>query len=181
MTINDAVSNILMKSKECKTCEPTVIKHSSIAPIPLPKLYRSRSFLFTSTLLSMAGLGIYELNSVGSQAQVIRAYQTMMEVDRAEVEIRSVQKNGEIFDRKIVLVKAYDENQQFVGHYSFTQDISSCREVDRLKDEFVSVVSHELRIPLTSIAGALDIVSSGILQREHLTNAMSKYTEARLR
>ena len=98
------------------------------------------------------------------RSKAIRAYKTMMEDDRAEVEIRSARKNGEIFDRKIVLVKAYDENQQFVGHYSFTQDISSRREVDRLKDEFVSVVSHELRTPLTSIAGALDLLSSGILQ-----------------
>jgi PAS domain S-box-containing protein len=106
----------------------------------------------------------WQLIITEDRSKAIRAYQTMMDVDRAEVEIRSVRKNGQIFDRKIVLVKAYDENQQFVGHYSFTQDISSCREVDRLKDEFVSVVSHELRTPLTSIAGALDIVSSGILQ-----------------
>ena len=98
------------------------------------------------------------------RGKAIRAYQTMMETDRAEVEISATRKNGETFDREIVLVKAYDENQQFVGHYCFTQDISSRREVDRLKDEFVSVVSHELRTPLTSIAGALDLVSSGILK-----------------
>ena len=96
--------------------------------------------------------------------KAIRAYQTMMQVDRAEVEISAMRKNGEIFDCKIVLVKAYDENQKFVGHYCCTQDISRRREVDRLKDEFVSVVSHELRTPLTSIAGALDLVSSGILE-----------------
>ena len=96
--------------------------------------------------------------------KAVCAYQTMMETNRAEVEVSAARKNGETFDRKIVLVKAYDENQQFVGHYCFTQDISSRREVDRLKDEFVSVVSHELRTPLTSIAGALDLVSSGILE-----------------
>ncbi len=98
------------------------------------------------------------------RAKAMSAYQTMMENDRAEVEICGARKNGEIFDRKIVFVKAYNENQQFVGHYGFTQDISSRREVDCLKDEFISVVSHELRTPLTSIAGALDLVSSGILQ-----------------
>ena len=38
------------------------------------------------------------------------------------------------------------------------QDISRLREVDRLKDEFVSIVSHELRTPLTSIRGAVQLV-----------------------
>ncbi|HEX4912369.1 MAG TPA: histidine kinase dimerization/phospho-acceptor domain-containing protein, partial [Vicinamibacterales bacterium] len=38
------------------------------------------------------------------------------------------------------------------------QDISRLREVDRLKEEFVSIVSHELRTPLTSIRGSIQLV-----------------------
>jgi len=45
------------------------------------------------------------------------------------------------------------------------RDISERREVERLKDEFVSVVSHELRTPLTSIRGALGLLDSGVLDR----------------
>jgi PAS domain S-box-containing protein len=112
----------------------------------------------------LVGQEWWKLIIAGDRSKAMSAYQTMMEIDRAEVEVCGARKNGDIFDRKIVLVKAYDENQQFVGHYGFTQDISSRREVDCLKDEFISVVSHELRTPLTSIAGALDLVSSGILQ-----------------
>jgi PAS domain S-box-containing protein len=38
------------------------------------------------------------------------------------------------------------------------QDISRLREVDKMKDEFVSIVSHELRTPLTSIRGSVQLV-----------------------
>lgn len=41
------------------------------------------------------------------------------------------------------------------------QDVTQRREIDRMKNEFVSVVSHELRTPLTSIRGALGLLASG--------------------
>ena len=43
------------------------------------------------------------------------------------------------------------------------RDVTERREIERLKDEFVSVVSHELRTPLTSIRGALGLLDSGVL------------------
>jgi PAS domain S-box-containing protein len=45
---------------------------------------------------------------------------------------------------------------------AMARDISERKEVDRLKDEFVSTVSHELRTPLTSIKGALGLIKSGV-------------------
>ncbi|GAA4415067.1 hypothetical protein GCM10023169_01060 [Georgenia halophila] len=41
------------------------------------------------------------------------------------------------------------------------RDMTQRREVDRLKNEFVSVVSHELRTPLTSIRGSLGLLVGG--------------------
>ncbi|GAB4368859.1 MAG: hypothetical protein Kow00121_08280 [Elainellaceae cyanobacterium] len=94
------------------------------------------------------------------------AYQHMLKEGKAEIEARGIRKDGSIFDKQLVLVKADDRQQQFVGHYCFVKDISDRREIERMKDRFVAVVSHELRTPLTSISAALDLLAGGVLQSQ---------------
>ncbi|HEY8357873.1 MAG TPA: histidine kinase dimerization/phospho-acceptor domain-containing protein, partial [Ramlibacter sp.] len=42
------------------------------------------------------------------------------------------------------------------------QDISDRKRLERIKDEFTAMVSHELRSPLTAIQGALQLLQSGM-------------------
>ena len=41
------------------------------------------------------------------------------------------------------------------------RDAAGRREIERLKDDFISTVSHELRTPLTSVVGSLGLLRSG--------------------
>jgi PAS domain S-box-containing protein len=50
---------------------------------------------------------------------------------------------------------------RFQGKYTFhafIRDISERKEVEKMKNEFISVVSHELRTPLTSIIGSFGLL-----------------------
>ncbi|RAM48318.1 MAG: two-component system response regulator CreB, partial [Hapalosiphonaceae cyanobacterium JJU2] len=53
---------------------------------------------------------------------------------------------------------------QEVVYTVYLQDVSDRKQVERMKDEFVSVVSHELRTPLTSIHGSLGMLASGLIK-----------------
>lgn len=43
------------------------------------------------------------------------------------------------------------------------RDISAYKELDQLKNDFISTVSHELRTPLTAIRGALGLLAGGVV------------------
>jgi PAS domain S-box-containing protein len=48
-----------------------------------------------------------------------------------------------------------------VARLAVVRDITEWKELDRLKNEFVSTVSHELRTPLTSLRGSLGLLEGG--------------------
>ncbi len=48
---------------------------------------------------------------------------------------------------------------------SIGEDITDRQIVNRMKDEFISVISHELRTPLTAIRGSLGLLAGGFLEK----------------
>lgn len=76
---------------------------------------------------------------------------------------------------------------------AIVRDITQRKEVDRLKDEFISVVNHELRTPLTSLRGFTELMLSrnfspekqrellSIMQREvtRLTELINNFLDLR--
>ncbi|MGQ9625579.1 MAG: ATP-binding protein [Anaerolineae bacterium] len=57
----------------------------------------------------------------------------------------------------VVTAPLFDEKGEIFGAVDAFWDISGRYEVERLKDEFISLVSHELRSPLTSIKAAAQL------------------------
>ena len=59
--------------------------------------------------------------------------------------IRKKQKNSEIPD-------------EFIGNLVIVRDVTLEKEIERMKDDFLSTVSHELRTPLTSVLGFTKVI-----------------------
>lgn len=60
-----------------------------------------------------------------------------------------------------------DEN---IGTVTIMQDITKFKEIDRMKSEFVSTVSHEFRTPLTSIIMAVEL----LIEQQYYTDDDSR-------
>jgi two-component system NtrC family sensor kinase len=72
---------------------------------------------------------------------------TERENPRAEIELSS----GQVYNAQLSEIAQ-------VGHIIVMQDISHLKELDHLKSEFVSTVSHDLRTPLTTIQGYIALL-----------------------
>lgn len=74
-------------------------------------------------------------------------------------EVEGRRRNGEVFPMDLS-VSEYEVD----GERRFTaiiRDITERKQLQRIKNDFVSIVSHELRTPITSINGSLGAISAG--------------------
>lgn len=75
-----------------------------------------------------------------------------------EVQITTVRLHNPTQELQVLSVPTRDRLGQITGRLWAVSDVTREREVDRLKNEFVSIVSHELRTPLTSILGYTELL-----------------------
>lgn len=90
---------------------------------------------------------------------------------------------------RILKVKSFplrDNNGELLGKIAVLHDVTRFKEIDRLKSEFVSHVSHELKTPLTSIKGFIDNLRDRIagdltLRQEEYLERMAKNADRLIR
>lgn len=58
------------------------------------------------------------------RSKLMAAYGQMLIDGKVEIEARGIRKDGAIFYKQLVMISAYDEQQQFIGHHCFMKDIS---------------------------------------------------------
>jgi len=84
------------------------------------------------------------------------------EIDRYQREKRYVRPDGTWFWGALTASILRDRDGVPDVCIGMVEDITERKEVERLKDELVSVVGHELRTPLTSIRGSLGLLEAGV-------------------
>ncbi|HEY9719921.1 MAG TPA: ATP-binding protein [Trichormus sp.] len=74
-----------------------------------------------------------------------------------EFDLRLIRADGTIVDTRWICFWSDTENSLFcVAH-----DITEQKRIDSLKQDFVDMISHDLRSPLTSMFGSMNLIASG--------------------
>jgi len=76
-------------------------------------------------------------------------------------EAEGLKKDGTVFPIDLSIGEITIGNRRVFS--GVVRDITERKQMDKMKNEFVSTVSHELRTPLTAIRGALGLITSGVL------------------
>ncbi len=119
---------------------------------------------------------------LGSEPTDRAVAHVLREPEHAGTEVEFITKSGERRMHQMTLARIIDADGKVTGHVSTAEDVTErvhahtaltealktereavdrLRQVDQLKDIFVSSVSHELRTPITSILGYLEILEDG--------------------
>lgn len=61
------------------------------------------------------------------------------------------------------LMRMVDEGQQSTGTVIVLRDVTHEQEIERAKNDIISIVAHELRTPMTSIKGYTDLMLQGAM------------------
>ncbi len=78
----------------------------------------------------MIGMKWQEIIHPDDRRKMIAIYQKMLETGKEEAEGMGIRKDGSIFYKQVVAIKAFDRNKNFIGHYRFMKDITERKRAE---------------------------------------------------
>lgn len=76
-------------------------------------------------------------------------------------ELRNKKKNGQIYDAQFSISPILSDKGEIIYFVGVERDITKAKEIERSKNEFVSLASHQLRTPLTAINWYAEMLLGG--------------------
>lgn len=110
--------------------------------------------------LELLALGVNDLVYEEDQARNMESFMELATVGKAyEIEKRLVRKDGAVVWVNNHISPIFDKEGHVEAATIVSIDISRQKDLERLKDEFIGVASHELKTPITSIKAYGEILT----------------------
>ena len=107
---------------------------------------------------SLLELSMSELVGKDNYQKMLPYVETALMGKKVTFEIQPVAENGSLYWMSATYIPDIDSEGRVKGFFSMVDDITDRKAVEQIKSEFVSIASHEMRTPLTSIHGVLKLL-----------------------
>jgi PAS domain S-box-containing protein len=128
-------------------------------------LYNNRTYesWYGKPRSSLQGKPIEELVGQKNYQQMLPYIKTALAGNTVTFESQPVMENGDSYWMNATYIPDLNSQGEVKGFFSLIEDITERKAVEQMKSEFISIASHEMRTPLTSIHGVVQLLSAGHL------------------
>ena len=109
------------------------------------------------------------------RAAVSAAYQQMRSVGKGQAEVRALRKDGSVFHKRVVMIKANDWEGRLAGHYCFMEDITERKQAEEALILYKKIIAYS-----SEAIGILDL-QGGYLEQNGAHQLLTGHTGDELR
>ncbi len=73
-------------------------------------------------------------------------------------EITNMTKEGKTYFSEVHISPIMDQNKEITFFVGISRDITKAKEIDKMKNEFISLASHQLQTPLTAVKWSIEML-----------------------
>ena len=128
---------------------------------------------------SIQGLPMKELVGEENYQKILPYVEIALAGKEVSFETQPTAENGSSYWISATYIPDFDPDGKVKGFFSMIDDITERKAIEQMKSEFISIASHEMRTPLTSIHGVVKLLCAGRLGE--LSEAGSKMAKMALR
>jgi|SRR3989344_3035155 len=78
-----------------------------------------------------------------------------------------VKKDGSLVDVSVTISPLFDQYGKIIGVSTIARDVSQYIELERRKDAFIGMASHELKTPITTVKAFVQVLNKTISQKNY--------------
>ena len=121
--------------------------------------YNNRTYetWFGKSRSSLKGLPIKKLVGEENYQKMLPYIETALAGKEVNFEIQ-LATNGSFYWMSATYIPDFAADGEVKGFFSMVEDITERKAVEQMKSEFISIASHEMRTPLTSIHGVIRLL-----------------------
>ena len=122
--------------------------------------YNNRTYetWFGKSRSSLIGLPMKELMGEGNYQKMLPYIEMALAGKEVTYQTQLLAANGSLYWIDATYIPDFTDNGEVKGFFSMVEDITERKAVEQIKNEFISIASHEMRTPLTSIHGVLKLL-----------------------